>query len=775
MKKTILLTLLFAIVAYCEDINDIYNRANDNFIDRNKGLVFTDKVEPNWINSRSDFWYLRNLPNGKEFVVVLAERGEKREAFNHVSLAELLHAETGKPINANNLPFSKIEISDDLAEVSFSVGKKKYCFNNQTSLLKQEDVATDDSNNSANRKRHSGKHKPKYGGKISPDGNWEAFRRDHNLWFRNVETDQEFAATTDGKLLYDYASSVPGPHLITDADFLIGAEAVPTSMSGDWSPNSRYFVCHKVDLSKSGWLHMVENAPKDSPRPKLYSFIYPMGADENVPMCEPYVFCPAEKTAKKCEVDPISVLFYGYVPGVGWDGNSQTFTYIWKQRGYKTAKLVEVDAKTATSRALATETSDTTVNPTVMEMRKINDKEILWTSERAGWNQLYIINRDTLEIKLLTPAPFFTKEIFHVNQEERYAIVGGSCREPGDPYFRYIYKVDLDGKGITLLTPEQGNHQIDLSPNRKYFIDTLSTVENPPVITLKDVEGKSSIELEKADISRLADTGWKSPVPFKATAADGKTDIYCNIYFPKNIVAGKKYPIIEHVYTGPHSYYVRKHFSQWSWNEVYAELGFVLVRIDPRGTGCRSKAFRDYSYKNLGESGIDDRIAAIKQMAEKYPFMDIERVGIFGGSAGGYDSARALLIRPEFYDVAVSVSGNHDHRNDKAWWTEAWMSWPDEGQYPAQSNIAAAKNLKGNLLLIHGDMDTNVHISATLQLANALIEQNKDFDLIVATNSKHGCSELYYERKRWDYFTKHLYGITPPKEFNLGRRNNSSN
>ncbi|AQQ09079.1 Prolyl tripeptidyl peptidase precursor [Sedimentisphaera cyanobacteriorum] len=768
MRQSISLITLIAAASIAASALDLYKKADESITNRGRGLVFTDSVNPNWIHGSSSFWYKRNVPEGSEYLLVCPDKKLRKRAFSHKDLAEKLSRALGKKYSPLKLPFNKVLFSKDLRQVSLEAEGKKFTYTLEDSNLKQ----VDSENNKPKNKAENKNAKPrKQLGKVSPNGKWRAFRKNHNLWFENMETGKEFAATQDGKLLNAYASSVPAPQKISDEDFLRGGESIKTNFTGAWSPDSKYFACHKVNLEGCGLLHLLKNAPKNSARPELYSYVYPMGADENVPECSPYVFCPSNKTGEKCDVKPIYRLYYGGAAGISWDRDSQTFTYLWRARGYKQAKLIEINAETAKPRTIISEKTDTTLPPMYREIYKLKTKpEILWTSEQKGWNQLYNVNRDTGEAKLLTPAPFFTKKIYFVNEKQRFAVIAGAASEEGDPYYRYIYKVNLDGKGIKLLTPGLGNHKVKFGPRHKYFIDSVSTVECPPEICLRNMEGEKVLELEKADISQLLETGWEPPVKFKTKAADGETDIYGNLFLPKNKKPQKAYPVLEHVYTGPHSYYTRKHFRPWCWEEVYTKLGFAVIRVDPRGTGCRSKKFHDYSYKNLGESGIDDRIAAIKQMAKKYPCIDASRVGCFGGSAGGYDAARALLIRPEFYSAAVAVSGNHDHRNDKAWWAEAWMSYPDEGQYKAQSNITAAKNLEGNLLLIHGDMDKNVHISASFQLAEALIKANKNFDFIPAVNSGHGCPELYYERRRWDYFIKHLKGLQPPEEYNIGKK-----
>ncbi|MHC4745662.1 MAG: alpha/beta hydrolase family protein, partial [Planctomycetota bacterium] len=311
-------------------------------------------------------------------------------------------------------------------------------------------------------------------------------------------------------------------------------------------------------------------------------------------------------------------------------------------------------------------------------------------------------------------------------------------------------------------------HSVRFSPSGKYIVDTYSRVDVPPVSELRRTsDGSLVCKLEKCDIRDLVKSGWKRPEPFSIKARDGKTDVYGVLLRPSTLDPSKKYPVVENIYTGPHGFMVPKSFRALQRAQDVAELGFVTVIIDGLGTGKRSKVFHNYSYKNLGDGGLEEHIAAIKYLAEKYPYIDATRVGVYGGSAGGYDAAHALLTHGEFYKVAVSSSGNHDHRMDKAWWVELWMGYPAGEHYVEQSNVTLAHKLEGKLLLLHGDMDENVHPASTLQFVDALIKANKDFDMFIAPNAGHGVGGDYFTRKRWDYFVKHLLGKEPPEGFNI--------
>ena len=369
----------------------------------------------------------------------------------------------------------------------------------------------------------------------------------------------------------------------------------------------------------------------------------------------------------------------------------------------------------------------------------------------------------------ITRGRWVVREILRVDKETRvvYFSAGGK-KKRRDPYLRDVYKVNLDGSGLKLLTPEHGDHSVKFSPRGTYIIDTYSRVDTAPVTELRRIsDGKLVCRLEKADVELLLEAGWRWPEPFKAKARDGKTNIYGVLFRPTNLDPNKKYPVVENIYTGPHGFSVPKAFRSFHKSQEIAELGFVTVIVDGLGMAKRSKEFHNYSYKNLGDGGLEEHIAAIKKMAAKYPYIDTSRVGVYGGSAGGYDSAHALLTHPEFYKVAVSSSGNHDHRMDKAWWVELWMGYPAGEHYIEQSNVTLAHKLEGKLLLLHGDMDNNVHPASTLQFVDALIKANKDFDMMIAPNGGHGVGGSYFTRKRWDYFVRHLLDIEPPKGFKI--------
>jgi dipeptidyl aminopeptidase/acylaminoacyl peptidase len=391
-------------------------------------------------------------------------------------------------------------------------------------------------------------------------------------------------------------------------------------------------------------------------------------------------------------------------------------------------------------------------------------REIIWMSERDGWNHLYLYDAATGRVKnQITKGTWVVRHVTRVDSAKRQIYFSGNGRNAGeDPYLLHHYRVNFDGTNLVDFTPAAGNHTITWSPDEKFYVDTYSQIDAPPVAELRRASDRSLVmTLETPDLSRLVAAGWRAPEVFVAKARDGVTDIWGVIFRPSNFDSTKRYPVIENIYAGPQGSFVPKSFSVGSGMRNLAELGFVVVQIDGMGTSNRSKAFHDVAAKNLGDAGFPDRILWHKAVAAKYPSHDISRVGIYGTSAGGQNAAGALLFHPEFYKAAFSAAGCHDNRMDKIWWNEQWMGIVGP-HYAAASNVTNAAKLQGKLLLVVGEHDTNVDPASTLQVANALIRANKTFDLLVLPNQDHTSGGAYGERKRNDFFVHHLMGVEPP-------------
>jgi dipeptidyl aminopeptidase/acylaminoacyl peptidase len=419
------------------------------------------------------------------------------------------------------------------------------------------------------------------------------------------------------------------------------------------------------------------------------------------------------------------------------------------------------------------EKSEAFVDPGMTYHRVLEETgELLWSSERDGCCHLYLYDLKTASLKRqITKGNWVVRDILHVDQKSRRIWFAASGREAErDPYLVHVYRIDFDGNNLRLLTPEDAEHSVSFAPGGKYFADSYSRIDSAPGAALRSSgEGSIVMTLEKPDLKVLLDSRWPWPVPFKVLAADGKTDLYGVIFLPSTFDASKKYPVIESIYTGPQAFVTPKTFRARSAVQALAELGFAVVALDGRGMGKRSKAFHDFSYKNLGgDTRLADHIAGIRQLTERHPYLDAQRVGVIGHSAGGYDAANAILNHPEFYKVAVSSAGNHDHRMDKAWWNELWMGFPAGDHYVQQSNVTLAPKLQGKLLLAHGELDDNVHPASTLQLVDALIKANKDFDLLILPGQNHGFGmHPYFLRRVWDFFVRNLLNVEPPQQFAL--------
>ncbi len=473
-------------------------------------------------------------------------------------------------------------------------------------------------------------------------------------------------------------------------------------------------------------------------------------------------------TKKQIKIDQNGIQSQYNLSNLTWRKDSRAFTFEYNQRGHQKYSVLEVNMG-GIIKELVNEESKTFISYSGKKYRyDLSDgKEMIWASERNGWNHLYLYGNDGKVKNQITKGDWVVRNVVSVNENDRFLIFEGSGREKDqDPYFIQYYKINFDGSGLVKLTSENGNHKATFSNDYQFFIDTYSTIEKPQITQLRDVKtGKIIKVLEEGNIKPLLNTGWKLPEVFTAKGRDGETDIWGMIIRPSNFDPAKKYPVIEYIYAGPHDSFVPKSFvndSRGSLHEL-AELGFIVVQCDGMGTSNRSKAFHDVAWKNIKDGGFPDRIAWIKAAAKKYPYIDLTRVGIFGNSAGGQSSLGALLFHPDFYKVAVSSSGCHDNRMDKMWWNEQWMGYPIGIEYAQSSNVDNAYKLQGKLLLILGELDDNVDPASTMQVINQLIKANKNFDFLMVPGMKHSLGGDYGEHKRRDFFVKHLLNLDPPE------------
>jgi dipeptidyl aminopeptidase/acylaminoacyl peptidase len=457
-----------------------------------------------------------------------------------------------------------------------------------------------------------------------------------------------------------------------------------------------------------------------------------------------------------------------------WRKDGHAFTFEYNQRGHQVYRIIEVDAATGTARAVVSEEVKTFFpyrplgrpSDTGKKWRyDIDDgREVLWMSERDGWNHIYLYDGTTGRVKnQVTKGEWVVRGVDSVDVANRQIYFRASGMISGqDPYFVHYGRIGFDGKGLVWYTQANGDHQIFWSPDHRYLVDMYSRVDLPTVLELRRLSDGHVTPLEKGDMSAQLATGWRPPEVFSAKGRDGKTDIWGIVVHPMHMDARKKYPVIEQIYAGPQGNFVPKTWGGGVSLQSLAELGFIVVQIDGMGTNNRSKAFHDVAWKNLADAGFPDRILWHKAYAAKHPWYDITRVGVYGTSAGGQNAMGALLFHPEFYKVAYANSGSHDNRMDKIWWNEQWMGWPLGPQYEASSNIVNAGKLKGHLMLVIGEFDTNVDPATGYQVANALIQAGKYFDLLVVPNGGHGAGGQYAIRKRNDFFVQWLLGVQPP-------------
>jgi dienelactone hydrolase len=581
------------------------------------------------------------------------------------------------------------------------------------------------------------------------DGKWEAFIQNFNVFVKPVGDHPAFPLSFDG----------------SEGNYY-------TLRTVSWSPDSKKLAAYHTRPGYDREVHYVESSPSDQLQPKHTTIAYRKPGDA-LDIAYPALFDVAGKT----EIEIDRALFpnpFSLSPPVWWK-DSRGFTFEYNQRGHQAYTVIEVDANTGKTRPLIAEETKTffyynNLGPGLSAGRKyrhdVNDgKEIIWASERDGWEHLYLYDGITGKVKnQITKGNWLVRNVDFVDDEKRQIWFEAGGMIPGqDPYFTQWYRINFDGAGLTRLTDADGTHLLTFSKDRNYYVDTWQRVDLPPVAQLRRSQNQNVVmNLDKGDASALLAAGFRFPEVFAAKGRDGQTDIWGVIIRPMNFDASKKYPVIENIYAGPQGSFVPKTFSAVSADQALAELGFIVVHIDGMGTSNRSKAFHDVAFKNLGDAGFPDRILWHKAVAAKYPSYDIARVGIFGTSAGGQNSLGGMLFHPGFYKVVVTNSGCHDNRMDKIWWNEQWMSWPLGPQYAASSNVDNAYRLQGKALIVVGEMDTNVDPASSMQVVNALVKAHKHFDMLFIPGQNHGVAILGTEHYRDDYFVHNLLGVEPP-------------
>ena len=727
------------------------------------GLVYNQVSGSAFINNHN-LLYTTKTKDGKKFILVNTNTQTKETAFNHEKLAKTLSKELDKEINANALPISNISFSDDLNTLQFIAFNQKYIYKIKEHTLVQHPSER----NPADRNEH-----------VSPNGKLAAYIEHYNLWIRDLDTNKSIQLTFDGKQDYGYATNNAG-WIKNDGAVL------------KWSPNSDKIATFQQDARGVGMMYLTSS---NVGHPRLEAWKHPLPGDEKIFTIERVIIHLGNqpKTVRlKMEKDFQRGTTTDHIAGrnnelldAQWNKKGTKFAFVSNSRDHKIAHLQIADAQTGAVTSVHKEVVATYYESGVnTENWKVlfDSNEFIWYSEKTDWGHLYLYDLKTKALKnKITSGEFIVKQIKSIDEENRQIYFSAGGKEAGNPYHNYYYKVNFDGAKFTNLTPSKGTHSVTISDDYTLLVDTYSTTTEPPITVLRNGFGEKIMDLETADISELKEKNWQAPIEFSVKARDENTDLYGIMCLPSHYNANKKYPVLNYIYPGPQSGSIGNYGFRPVWRDfqAVAELGFVVVAVDAMGTPMRSKSFHDAYYGNMGDNGLPDNITAIKQLAQKYKGMDLEKIGIWGHSGGGFASTRAVFAYPEFYDVAVSGAGNHDNRNYEADWGEKWQGLLIEGNlegktdgttnYDNQANQLIAKDLKGKLLITHGSMDNNVPPSNTMLVVEALIKANKDFDMILYPNKRHGYGDMtnYMTRKRWDYFVTHLLNAKPAKGFQL--------
>jgi len=757
-----------------------YARAEQFLGNNTVQLVSGIPDRPNWLTD-GRAWYRVSTADGSEFIMVDPGRRTRAPAFDHARLAAALSTAMDREVEAGRLPFRSFELSADGNELTFTIGGGMPFGPPRgggggsggqawTCDLRAYSCARADT------ERGEAREAPPANSVVSPDGNRAAFIRDYNLWTRDLATGEETQLTTDGFEDFGYATNNAG-WTRRDSPVL------------NWSPDSRRIATFQHDGRGVSHMYLVRTQVGE---PELEAWRYPVPGDSVIFRIHRVVIeveGPDAPRVVRLQMPPDqhrSMVTDHIACGSGicdllWYPDGSAFAFVSSSRDHKHAWVRVADATTGAVRTLFEETSETQIGDAsgTENWRLLTESnELIWWSERDDWVHLYRYDLNTGQLKnRITAGNGNVERIVHVDGQARRIYFLGQGFEAGrDPYFQHLYRVGFDGRGQTLLTPENANHSVSLSSDGRAFIDTYSTPDTPPVTVLRDRNGRELATLERADISKLLATGWHPPTPVTMKGRDGTTDIYGLMFTPTTLDSTARYPVVDYIYPGPQSGSVgSRGFSPARGDhQALAELGFVVVAIDGMGTPGRSKAFRDTYYGDMGDNTLPDQVTGIQQLAARYPWIDVDRVGIWGHSGGGFATADAMFRYPDFFKVGIAESGNHDNRNYEDDWGERYQGLlvrqGDSDDYADEANQTHAANLKGHLLLAHGGMDGNVPPYNTYLVVDALIKANKDFDLVIFPNAGHGYGRdgTYMMRRRWDYFVRYLLGAEPPKEYQMG-------
>ena len=737
-----------------------YTRAEQLLPWNTNRLAYGGQVTPQWYHDGTRFWFRNTTRSGAEFVYVDPTLNVMRLLFDNARLAVAITLAADSSYDPNKLPFQTFRFArdnEDERNIEFRAGKKRLTCD----IVAYRCVAADTLPSEV----------PFV---LSPDRKWEAFVVKHNVYVRSRAGGDSTQLTTDGVQWWSYGLGDPTPQQ------LLAPHLAPRRPNIRWAPDSRHLVVSRQDDRGVGQMPYISYT---SQRPRVFTQPYALPGDTIVPVPEAHILDRVSKSNVKIVLPfPVSQLgVTGSLRDSVWSSNSERLKITGVTRASKSAYLWLVDAATGKPTLVARDTGKTFVElapPTDPASWYVtaDGQDVIWWSERDGWGHLWRYGADGKVKNQITSGPWQVGKVVHVDEKLKQLWFTGRGRESDRfLYYQSLYRVNFDGSGLTLLTPEDQNHNVDVSPSGRFAVDRMSRIEKPTEVVLRDMTtGKVIRSLTKTDVSQLAAIGWKAAQPFTAKARDGVTDIHGVLYLPPHLDSTAHYPIISHIYPGPQVGSV----GTWdfkSGGEAFslAQLGFIVVQIDHIGTPMRSKAFHDNYYGNFHDNGLPDHVAVIQQLAARHAYIDLGRVGIFGHSGGGFASTDAMLTYPDFFKVAVSGAGNHDNRSYNIYWAEKYQgilrrdTLAKTDNYTNAANKSYAANLKGHLLLMHGDVDDNVHPANTIQLVDELTKANRNYDLIIAPNRGHGLNEPYFIRRRWDYFVTWLMGAAPPDNFKI--------
>lgn len=709
-----------------------------------------DVAEPaEWTHDGKRFHYRKTVEGGFAFVEIDARTLKRRAPFDPGKLATALNEVTQQSYQPLRLPFETFEYTDENRAINVTVegqrwtcGIVNYACNKAEpkdrtrprafGVVRDLDVPADNSP------------------RTSPDGKWEAFVEDDNVVVRRVGSKEVIALSTDG----------------TPGEFYD-----PETLA--WSPDSSRLVAYRVRPGFRRIVTRIEAAPLRQLQPTVRTQLYPKPGDP-VDIEQPVLFHVLER--RRLDIDNALFPNLYELSAPQWRRDGRTFAFDYQRRGHGQARVIEVDGQTGAAKAVITEDARTFVFADRRYRHDVGDdaREIVWISERDGWRHLYLADAASGEMKQITRGAWIVRDVLKVDDAKRRIWFSASGMDEGkDPYFKHVFRVDFDGANLTRLTTADATHEVRFAPDMSLYVDTYSRVDMPPVSELRRADGSLVATLERGDISRLTAAGWRPPEPFVAKGRDGVTDIWGLVVRPRDYDPARKYPVIENIYAGPHDSFVPKSFWPFGFHsggdkvigmQAQADLGFIVVQIDGMGTANRSKAFHDVAWKNLADSGFPDRILWHKALASRDPSYDIGHVGIYGASAGGQSALNALLFYPHFYRAAVAYAGCYDNRMDKISWNEQWLGWPVDASYAAASGVEHAARLQGRLLLIVGEQDSNVDPASTMQVVDALIKADKDFELLVVPGGEHSVGRStgpihYVQRRQFEFFMRALQSV----------------